>query len=91
RRYTLDYQRTLTRSTDYDENVDALDAIHAEWTRRSTWRRKLANLRSGQGDFLNRVRLVANETVHDDGDVDRRRAMGKTMRPKPCRASPCGK
>ncbi|MEL6106212.1 MAG: Ig-like domain-containing protein, partial [Planctomycetota bacterium] len=57
--------------TDFDNNTDALDAIHSEWTSRKTWRRKLANLRSGEGEHLNGIRLLANETVHDDEHVDR--------------------
>jgi Ca2+-binding RTX toxin-like protein len=62
----------IAGTTAYDENPAALFAILNEWSSPRTLATRSTELRAGSGNLLQGtgVRLVANETVFDDGDVD---------------------
>ncbi|MCO6454408.1 MAG: hypothetical protein J5I93_03750 [Pirellulaceae bacterium] len=55
-------------TTDYDDDLAALDAIHSAWTANQDLPARVALLTSG---LSNGVRLVAGQTVHGDSAADK--------------------
>jgi Ca2+-binding RTX toxin-like protein len=58
--------------TTYDDNRQALVAIHQEWTSARTLNQRMLNLRDGLGPILSSpgVKLKPSETVFEDAEVD---------------------
>jgi ELWxxDGT repeat protein/VCBS repeat-containing protein len=58
--------------TAYDDNRQALIAIHQEWTSARTLNQRMLNLRDGVGPILSPlgVKLKPSETVFEDAEVD---------------------
>jgi Ca2+-binding RTX toxin-like protein len=62
----------IAGTTAYDDNRQALVAIHQEWTSARTLNQRMLNLRDAVGPFLSPlgVKLKPNETVFEDAEVD---------------------
>jgi hypothetical protein len=62
----------ISGRTSYDGDTAALAAVMAEWVSSRGYWTRVANLRNGSGPVLDGldVRLVAGETVFQDGDGD---------------------
>jgi hypothetical protein len=62
----------IAGTTAFDQNKAALLAIQAEWTSSRSLNMRMADLRAGAGPFLQPlgVKLVQNQTVLSDADVD---------------------
>jgi Ca2+-binding RTX toxin-like protein len=53
--------------TSYDSNLDALMAIHREWSGAASFAQRVMNLQSG---LASGESLLLGATVHDDGELD---------------------
>ena len=56
--------------TSFDESTSILSSIIAEWSSTSSYRKRIENLRTGNGAYLQENRLVNGLTVHDDQVLD---------------------
>ena len=61
----------IAGTTDYDNNLAAVDVIMSEWTRAIAYATRVVNVVNGNGLLMGTgVRLDRTNTLDDDGDYD---------------------